>query len=298
MPTSSRIRKTTRARRTLRGGNGNKLVTFKFSVNFYSDNNPSVSAKADNYPQMIVSWYTDRVEELDQSEFDNMRNVKISYDPSTKLFEGVGVMVDGDMSSEEDIQMAIASRIDPDDDGNYAIIIEKNESDAPNYLLVSDYEEENEENDQNDNYDNKYGIVGELVSYTVVRNDKGTLSAEAIAALPTFTPSLKNYSNGSNALVMEDMEEGDIIAFIRSSSGQINKAQGIIVYKANGESTKAYIQIFKAKSPKNPFTRESIRKEDIVLKRVTYKQDGGKRTRKTNKKANRRYCKKTRKARK
>ena len=97
---------------------------------------------------------------------------------------------------------------------------------------------------------------------------------------------------------MEDMEEGDIIAFIRSSSGKINNAQGIIVYKANGESTKAYIQIFKAKSPKNPFTRESIRKEDIVLKRVTYKQDGGKRTRKTNKKANRRYCKKTRKARK
>jgi hypothetical protein len=124
------------------------------------------------------------------------------------------------------------------------------------------------------------------------------MAAEAITALPTFTPSLTNYSDGSNALLMEDMKEGDVIAFIKSSSGQINKAQGIIVYKANGEPTKAYTQIFEANSPKNPFTRESIRKEDIVLKRVTYKQDGGKRTRKTNKKANRRYCKKTRKARK
>jgi hypothetical protein len=285
---------TKRTRRTLRGGNSNKLVTFKFSVNFYSDNDPSVSARVEDYIRMITSWYTDRVEELDLSEFDNMRNVKLSYDPSTKLFEGVGVMVDGDMSSEEDIQTAIESRIDPDDDGNYAIIIEKNELDSPDYLLVS--EEENEENEENSDYDNKYGIVGKLVSYTVSRDEKRALSAEAIAALPAFTPSLTDYPAGSNALLMKDMKEGDVIAFIKSSSGKINKSQGIVVYKANGKPTKAYKQIFKANSPKNPFTREPIRKEDIVLKRITYNQDGGKTTRKTTKKTNRRYCKKTRKA--
>jgi hypothetical protein len=239
---------------------------------------------------MIASWYTDRNAELDEYEFDILRDVKFSYDPVTKLFKGVGTILYGDITSEEDIQIAeedikaaIATRIDPDDDGNYAVIIEKNESDVPNYLLVSDYDEEDEE-EENSDYDKHYGIAGKLVSYTVTGDRREPMSAEAIAALPAFTPSLTNYSTGVNALAMEDMKEGDVMAFIKSRTGQINEAQGIVVYKANGEPTEAYTQIFEAKDPKNPFTREPIRKEDIVLKRVVFNQDGGRRMRKRTRK--------------
>ena len=89
MTASCRIRMTTRGRKTLRGGNTSKVISFKFSVRFYSKNDPAVSAKAENYPQMMASWYTDRSADLDDYEIDNMRDVRFSYDPSTKLFEGV-----------------------------------------------------------------------------------------------------------------------------------------------------------------------------------------------------------------
>jgi len=278
-----KTRKARKTRKTLKGGNADKLVTFKFSVKFYSNNESPLSAKAENYPKMITSWYTDRNAELDEYEFDSLRDIKFSYDPISKLFEGVGTLLDGHSVSDKDMKADIQSRIDPDN-GNYAIVIEKNELDVPNYLLVSDYEDEDEE-EENSDYDKHYGIAGEFVSYSLSKNEP--MSAEAIAALPAFIPSLTNYSTGVNALAMEDMKEGNVIAFIKSSTGQINDAQGIVVYKANGEPTEAYTQIFEAKDPKNPFTREPIRKEDIVLKRVVFNQNGGRRMRKRTRRASR-----------
>jgi hypothetical protein len=284
-----------RARRLKRGGSNERKISFQFSVTISNYNIPNPTVKVEDYPKMLSAWYRDRNEEHD--DFDNIRDVKISYNPSTKLFEGVGYVNDTDgLVSEEDIKSDLEIRVDPDDDGNYAIIIKKN---APN---ISDYEiydgeDNNYENNNRNNYNKVTGeeihpevyiVSGKLISYAIAKPH--SMPADEIASLPIFTPSNLDYSNGVNALAMGDIENGAVIAFIKSSSGKIHDNQGIIVYKANGEPTDAYIKIFNDPSPTNPFTREKIQMPaDVVLKRIVLNSSTGGR---------RKISKKTRKSKK
>jgi hypothetical protein len=275
-----------RTRRLKRGGSNERKISFQFSVTISNYNIPNPTVKVEDYPKMLSAWYRDRNEEHD--DFDNIRDVKISYNPSTKVFEGVGYVNDADgLVPEEDIKSDIEIRVDPDN-GNYPIIIRNNSPDTSEYNIYDG------ENNRNNLVPKHYIVSGKLISYTISKPH--SMSASEIGSLPTFTPSKSDYSNGVNALAMGDIENGAVIAFIKSSSGKIHDNQGIIVYKANGEPTDAYIKIFNAPSPTNPFTREKIQMPaDIVLKRITLNSSTGGRRR-----ISRKTCKnrKTRKSKK
>jgi hypothetical protein len=91
------------------------------------------------------------------------------------------------------------------------------------------------------------------------------MTSREIASLPTHTVKSTEEMNG---LILEEMNAGDVVVFIKDTGGKIFDDQAIVVYKSNGIKTNAVDSIFNIRNPKNPFTRRLMRPEDIVLKRV------------------------------
>lgn len=237
MPSSNRRMQ---SRRRKVGGSGKQVVSFTFSAELVAGKGP---AKAENYPEMILAWYKD----TSTWSSENLENISISYNPSTKLYEGT-CLVDGTMS-REDIDIAIEMLVDPDDDGNYPILIKDGAANAPAYVdgSYNSIGNGNHNNNNNNNYNGSNNYENRTDIYLV----GGTVKSIQVSNVgPTRISVRAIPRNTENALTLEPIADGNGMVNFHDES-----ARGRYYKKSSYNSMVQKI---------NPFTRKAINATNVV----------------------------------
>jgi hypothetical protein len=236
MPSSNR--RVQSRRRGKVGGSGKQIVSFTFSAELVAGKGP---AKAENYPEMILAWYKD----TSTWSSEELEDISISYNPSTKLYEGT-CLVDGTFS-REDIDIAIKMLVDPDDDGNYPILIKDGAANAPAYVDGSYNSIGNGNHNNNNNYNGSNNYENRTDIYLVA----GTVNSIQVSNVgPTRISVRAIPRNNENALTMEPIADGNGMVNFHDES-----ARGRYYKKSSYNSMVQKI---------NPFTRKAINAKNVV----------------------------------
>ena len=234
MPSSNRRMQ---SRRRKVGGSGKQMVSFTFSAELIGKG----PAKAENYPEMILAWYKD----TSTWSSEDLEDISISYNPSTKLYEGT-CLVD-DTFTPEDIEGAIEMLVDPDDDGNYPILIKDGAANAPAYVDGSYNSIGNGNHNNNNNYNGSNNYENRTDIYLV----GGTVKSIQVAIPEPAEITLRNVPrNTENALTLEPIADGNGMVNFHDES-----ARGRYYKKSSYNSMVQKI---------NPFTRKAISATNVV----------------------------------
>jgi len=257
-------RKQTYTRRRRVGGSNKNIVLFTFSVKLIGKG----SAKAENYTKTILAWYKDTI----TWSSEGLEDISISYNSSTGLYEG-RCLVD-DTVSREDINIAIEMLVDPDDDGNYPILIKEGSPNTDSYVNGSynsigngnnnrnrnSNSNSNSNNNNSNNYENRTDIY--LVAGTVK-------SIQVSNAGPTNIPSRNIPLNSENIITKEPIENGNTMV---NFQGEFGRGRYYKKSTYNSMSIK-----------RNPFTRNVINQRNEYKAKVGGRRNKGSKTRKTRK---------------
>jgi hypothetical protein len=144
-----------RKTRKMRGGSANKLVNFTFSATLHG--NAQV-----NYPEKVLAWYRE-IQIPTYSDMYDLNNFTLKYNRGTNMYEGQFLINKNE--SNESIKDILELFVDPDDDGNYPIIINKNNADSSSFEIYDD------NNYNNNNNENKrpplYLVIGRLEAFDI-----------------------------------------------------------------------------------------------------------------------------------
>jgi hypothetical protein len=240
------IRKRRQTRRRVGGSNKN-IVSFTFSVRLIGKG----PAKAENYTKMILAWYKDTITWSSES----LEDISISYNPSTGLYEGT-CSVDNSFN-REDINIAIEMLVDPDDDGNYPILIKEGSPNTADYVNGSynSIGNGNNNNNNSNNYENRTDIY--LIAGTVE-------SIKVSNASPKNIPLRNIPRNSENILTKEPITNENIMVNFQGEFGHGR-------YYKKSTYNRMVHKI-------NPFTRNPINKRNEYKAKV-----GGRKSRKSRK---------------
>lgn len=247
------------------GGSNKKIVSFTFSASLIGKG----SAKAENYTKTILAWYNDTI----TWSSEDLEDISISYNPSTGLYEGT-CSVD-DTFSREDIDIAIEMLVDPDNNGNYPILIKEGSPDMQGYVNGS-YNSIGNGNGNGNNNSNNYEDRTDI--YLVTGSVK-SIQVSSVGA--TNIPSRNIPRNSENVLTMEPIANGNIMVNFQGEFGR-----GRYYKKSTYNSMPKKI---------NPFTRNAINQRNEYKAKVGGRGKSRSNTRKTRKTQKSRKSRKTRK---
>jgi hypothetical protein len=214
-----------RSNRKQRGGANKQKITFTFSVDLIGDG----GASATDYPKMILAWYQDTIT-WSSPDFED---ISVLYNASTGFYEGE-CYAEMDMNTK-DIELLIEMLVDPDNNGNYPVVINASTRNSASYIQAY-----GDENIANNNYDRKdvYLIAGKIqsIKITPVESNIAVGEMRRIA------------SNATNAITYNTIKEGNRMVNFNNEFKQGR------YYKKN-----TYNNLVTVSGKKlNPFTRKQI----------------------------------------